>query len=482
VQAAFNHSILFLILLLFASKEVFAQRENQYSPTNKYTDEEQLADAVYARKTIEAVHPDLYRWSSKATVDAAFDALENEMGVPKTDAELAAAYARLFSTIGCGHTFHLAQVPFYHWAEKNARYFPYAIHVYDDRLYVVIPSEMVEGTYDIFPVLELDGKSDSVVVQQLYAHIAADGHQNGHKSYLLQKEFAKYYRAYLQSSDTIDLLLKGMPAPYKVVGVPLAEVQRKRGEDELEELFLSFPDKGAVAWMRIPTFGDPDIDTDFKTYRKFLAAAFEEMTEKGTKQLVIDISGNAGGEEQWQALLETYLVVDNCFETTQRAALNECPEWVQQPLPQLWKYPADYLTSAQDSGFIYNTPPTKLSKVKNVFEGELYILQDYGTYSAAANFSLKAQACRDAKIYGFPTGGVVSGENAGQALELRLPNTNGRIYIPLISSYNTFNDGLSPNQGLPAIMGYAYDPRTLKGDGGIYSVLLNILRVARNAH
>ncbi len=63
------------------------------------------ADVAILRRTYETLHPGLYRYASKAEMDARFDALARDVGSDRTLADAYLRISRFTASIRCGHTY-----------------------------------------------------------------------------------------------------------------------------------------------------------------------------------------------------------------------------------------------------------------------------------------------------------------------------------------------------------------------------------------
>src|SRR5262245_35222732 len=91
-------------LLEAASPQTGAGRAQGSSVTGTLTTAEAQADFDLMRKALEEAHSGLYRFSTKAEMDRAFDAQRAKLNRPLTKSEFLVVVAETLARIKCGHT------------------------------------------------------------------------------------------------------------------------------------------------------------------------------------------------------------------------------------------------------------------------------------------------------------------------------------------------------------------------------------------
>ena len=430
---------------------------DHYNPSERWTAEEQLADFEIFRTTLEEVHPGLYRYASKITIDAHFDTLKLALSQPLTDWELHQAFSRFIANIGCGHTYHLARLRYYRWLERHGRYLPWAVRRMESSLYVEEDlggkEVMTRGRY----VIALNNKIVQELLNQIDRHVASDGYHQGYKDRITSLNFGKFLHAYavptvnhasLASGDGVEQLNVSLQ------GLSFDSLSRQR-----KALNLPEPEAHTVQWwpeeqaayLKVRSLGDPEIYSTEKAYRKFLAQTFREIENNGVKNVVLDLRDNGGGSTARELLLCEYLsIADTTFTENWLVKRAEAPTHLEHTnKPSLYTYQDEMLVTGDSGWYHYNVEMRLVGKPpKHPYQGKLYVLTNGGTFSAAAILAQKVKQTGRGTLLGQETGGLAGGTNAGVFLRLDFPNTKGKAIIPLVAIHHRDLEGLNPRKGI----------------------------------
>jgi hypothetical protein len=135
------------------------------------------ADAAILRRAYEALHPALYRYRTKAQIDAAFAALEGEFTRDRTLADAYLAIARLTTFIQCGHTYP----NFFNQGQEVERTLlkrprvPFEFRWLDRRMVVTRTYVDMPGLQRGTEVLSIDGRPVAAILAGLLPYSRADG-------------------------------------------------------------------------------------------------------------------------------------------------------------------------------------------------------------------------------------------------------------------------------------------------------------------
>ncbi|MBE1301382.1 MAG: hypothetical protein GJ680_15955 [Alteromonadaceae bacterium] len=174
---------------------------------------------------------------------------------------------------------------------------------------------------------------------------------------------------------------------------------------------------GNVGYLRIGTF---DVANDMDSYKKFVAAAFEELSQKQVQKLIIDVRGNTGGQSDAGAEVIQYLI--------------------NAPVSQA-SYAIEKLNADTNGLFGYKGKPGEIKElsvesdgmVKPVtadkrYQGEVVVLIDRLSYSATILFSATILDHGIARLAGEPTGGFAN--QTGNLAPFYLPNSKLLMLAP----------------------------------------------------
>jgi C-terminal processing protease CtpA/Prc len=448
------------------------------SLTGKLQPPEAQADFDLMRKALEEAHSGLYRFSTKAEMDKAFEARRAKLSRPVTKLEFLAALAETLANIRCGHTGVMSDSET-QATVANALMFPLRVLIEERRLMVV--SNDTQNDQTIRPgmeILEINGRKSSDIINHIMPLMATDGDIETGKRMRIQGAFARYY--WLLVEQVGEFTVKARDAAGKTVAAKLigvkdadraknqnpvnAEAQTNTAKLEWsrENLSLRFLKDPDVAQIRIRGFGGQD-------YPQWIENTFKTLREKGTKVLILDLRGNGGGRDMYGAMLVSYLTdkpfryFDHINVKTISPSFKEYSDWRADGESRLREgmdpNPAGgyFVTANLHPGVAEQQPG------KHPFLGKVFVLIDGGTFSTAADFCAVTHHLKRATFIGEETGGGYYGNNSGMQVMLTLPNSKARVRIPMYEYWN-------------AVPGYDGKRRGTRPDHLVETKAANLLR------
>jgi C-terminal processing protease CtpA/Prc len=188
------------------------------------------------------------------------------------------------------------------------------------------------------------------------------------------------------------------------------ECDNGSGPVHRKDLDLAFPQEG-TALLTIKTFDENRLSGK-QHFSNFLDTSFKEIDSKRINSLIIDLRGNAGGTDEYGALLYAYLANKpfkyfSAIESTTRKILLK-----ENPLLGI-QYPRN-----------------------NRFKGKVLFLINGLCFSTTADFCSIAKSNNRGKFIGEETGGAYYGNTSGQITTTELPNSKIIIKIPQFKYVN----------------------------------------------
>lgn len=184
-----------------------------------------------------------------------------------------------------------------------------------------------------------------------------------------------------------------------------------------EKYQLTFPDY-SFAFLKIGMFADD--------LAPFLKYAFDTIAQRKCENLIIDVRGNPGGNSRSVDSLLNYLTKESY---TQYASItlrvsNEIKNYYRQKKPDIYQLIEDLPT---DTLFCFDLKPVKPVYKPNFFEGNIFVLTDKRSYSAAATFAGVVKELGLGKIVGQSTGGTI--HYYADYLPFKLPHTGIEFFV-----------------------------------------------------
>lgn len=453
VDAAWASRVVLLVLL--GNIRIFGQpaspAPDAQAAIRELTAAEARADFDRMRAMLEEAHTGLYRYSTKAEMDRTFATQRAKLDHLMTTKEFLAVASEAVAQIHCGHT----DVRLDDETQKTmagARKFPLRTTVEHGRLIVMFNDTPNEPT--IRPgmeVLEIDGRKVTDILSRIWPVVSGDGDIETGKRKALGN-FAQYYWMLFTHQD--DFIVKardgaGMPVITKLAGVTDAE--RKQNHNPVnavmqanaskllnwstENQALRFMKDPEIAEIRLRYFVGNDLP-------KWIEDTFRILREKGTKNLIVDLRGNGGGEDMYGAMLVSYLT-DKPFRyfdriemktitPTFKDQLGWSPNFERELREGTTPNPAGgYLLTPKMHPGLAEQPPGKYP-----FLGNVFVLIDGGTFSTAADFCAVTHHLKRATFIGEETGGGYYGNNSGTTPTVKLPNSKLKLRLPMYEYWN----------------------------------------------
>ena len=218
-------------------------------------------------------------------------------------------------------------------------------------------------------------------------------------------------------------------------------------------------------------------------WRGFLEEAFATVRERRIGNLILDVRGNGGGDNEVLAALAGHLVAEEIALPAHRELLRS--EKVPAHLvPHLDTWDRSFLDRSgkvrpAGNGFYTwkdtSPEPIVVPGSARAFSGRLYLLVDPANSSATFTLARLLKDAGLATLVGQTTGGNRRGINGGQMLFLRLPNSGLELDLPLIGYYPVDEQ---PDGGVVPHVSIA--PRVDHVARGVDTVLEATLRLIAN--
>ena len=412
-----------------------------YDTAARYPVARMRADLAYVRRVLEEAHPSLYWYTPKGSLDQAFAHAEATLTHPMAEPEYWRLLQTLVVQVRCGHTRVQHSVAYRAWFRRQKHpYLPFLVAVRGNRLFITenqSTAALPPGT----ELLAIDGHPAAELLPRLRSLIAADGYGSQFKDRELEVGFFdEYYWNFYPARATYPLLVadstgqqqlltpQPRPAAPRPVAAPRSPAQRRTSQ--LERLrSVSYPGYlPATAVLRIREFSYDELED----YRQFHAGLFAELKQRRIKRLVLDLRGNGGGNLEIANDLLKYLLKRDYYLTTSAMAPVLMPSFMQ---PDSTK-PAYF-----DAANVRRQPGGGAAKVSSsiglqhlyrgrYFRGQVVVLVDGGSFSAASNLAASLRAQRRVTVIGQETGGGEVGCSGGTISELELPNTHLVLNLP----------------------------------------------------
>jgi hypothetical protein len=428
-----------------------AQRTDQTNAAEAlpvFTPEQLREDFQVARRALEEGHSGIYRYTSKPQLDRTFDAAARSLDRPMNAYEFLRVLAPTVAAIKCGHTGLSLPEALRKEANTSVPLLPLNVKIIDRRAYVFRDLSAPERRLAGKEIRAINNQPAAKIIAQMLAAASGDGDvETSRQARISGLRFGVLLYTLIGAQSPYELTLYDARTKReekaRLDGLTLAKLAEMakaaypQDEDPTRAAELRYLDDGRIAVMKINGFGG-FVDAERKKNLKvFYQESFDEMQQKGTRALVLDVRDNGGGADELGKLLLSYLI-DQPFKYYDDLVINndhfEMMKYSARPDFKISDKQAErgadgkfHATSHPNWGINQPSKPT--------FAGKVYILINGGSFSTTSEFLSQAHYHKRAVFIGEESGGGYYGNSSGMTPMVTLPNTKIGLRVPLVTYY-----------------------------------------------
>ncbi len=440
--------LLFSLALFFYS---CASSNKNYNPNKKYSPQQLQQDYSLLRNILEKKHPSLYWYTPKDSMDLYFEEYYSSITDSMTEQQFGwSVIAPLTNKIHCGHTSFGRSRAFNNWAaDKKFPSFPLFLKCWNDTLAVTAnlnrkDSVLKRGTL----ITAINGIKNAELKKIMFGYMTEDGYANNINYVRLSNNFPYYHRNIFGISKTYAVTYLDSTGNEKNINTPVFETDKDSAKKRRNHGSVKKEEKKSTRQKKLSDMRSLAVDTANNTaivtintfssgsLRKFYRQTFGYIKNAGINNVVLDIRSNGGGRIRLSTLLTKYVsrvnfkVADTSFAVTK--TLRPFSKYIKGSfINNLGLF---FLTKKNKDGlYHFGHWERKIYKPKtaNHYGGNLYVLINGSTFSAAALFSNAVKGQRGVVLVGEETGGGWHGNNGVLIPDITLPNTHLKVRLPL---------------------------------------------------
>jgi hypothetical protein len=423
-----------------------------FNPDRKFSSGQLRKDYGLFRNILEDLHPSLYWYVSRDSMNIFFDKGYARLTDSMTEPQFRGVLSYVISRIACGHTTVRYSKTYSEYLDTARRPdFPLIMKFWNDTMVVSVnlnrnDSILKRGTL----IQSINGHSASQLIDTLFNYFPTDGYsQTGKYQYLSNGfNFAHWFKiiygdtsafaiSYLDANDRVQQITLSVYDPrtdttrrlFRNRLIPGHESKRTRKQiDAFLTRNLQIDTGSHTAFMTLATFehGNHLI--------RFFHQSFRTLDEKKIPNLVIDVRSNGGGDATNSTLLTRY-IIDKKFKLADSLYAVRRHSHYDRYIDKsfLYRYLMNLVTSKRSDGkyhFGYFERHYYEPRRTHHYNGQVYILTGGNSFSATTLFAGALKGQKNVTLVGEETGGGFYGNTAWMIPDVTLPNTGIRFRLP----------------------------------------------------
>ncbi|MBK9104585.1 MAG: hypothetical protein IPL92_08435 [Saprospiraceae bacterium] len=406
---------IFILCLTFLSNQALSQVAKFDLDT--FSVDQLQEDFTFWRHKIEYKHPLLYLYTPKKEVDRCFDSLYQQISYPMTELEFIKLLTPIAAFIQDGHNYVIPSKTALDSIRSYDYLFPLELACMDGRLYVSRDLSLSSVPLTGLEITAINTASTKDMLSVFLSNLGRDGNNNQHSYAAINESFRFYFHTYFGFDSTYVVHYRtkdNRDTSCTISGRDLGAINKEKlnrypneGQGPASGLTLNIIDSINTAVLGIKTFS-PNITN--RKFRSEILACFDSIRTANTKNLILDLRDNSGGNPHHVKFILQHLF-DEPFEQAKECRVVKN------------KYEEDFLTRTRKQWYPWYGLG-KFNPKKNNYSGDVFVLVNEGTYSAGVIFCSVLRKYKRADFIGDETGGnpiVMAGYLIKSSWEL--PNT-----------------------------------------------------------
>lgn len=433
---------------------------NEYKEP-KISSELLIEDLNTLQTWIYEAHGDPYRFSSKEEIDTAFD-LARKVVQSKEYLMLSEFYLevmKIMALLKDGHS----QIFMPGIDRIEGQIFPPFIVRFIDYQPYVLYDLSGKGIPVNSRIIEINGYPTDELFEELSSVVHSDGNNKLDRYRKMESNFylTKLLKVFEYAGESYSIKLMSDDAVTEMRVDALTQSESTRAQRLLRRnnsegvLSLSFlEDIPNTAYLRISSFNTTYFDDNYKKFTDEIDLTFNEISSNNTESLILDLRNNRGGEDSYDLYVLRYLMNKNFRMYGELTFRKDNYKFL--PDGKHWDIPSSAFKKNNKGTYdatdvLWPKGQSTLGEFepfKNRYKGDLIVLINAKTFSAASELAAKLHNSERAVFIGEETGGSYIGSVAGFTPTLRLPNSKLMANLSLMNIRQPFFDSSWTDRGI----------------------------------
>ena len=426
-----------ITLLLFSITYSFGQS----SP--KFSKREVIEDLEYLYASLKATNYNLFAYTSEQAFDVAYQETLRSLDKDSLGRlETTKVFQRFVAVADIGHTGLDFPIPAYsEYATSGGTLFPLEVAFESNRPLIRKNWSDNDSIKIGMEIVSINGRPMNEVLGEIYPLISAE------RPYFKQAKvelysFPRYYWFAFGRQDEFEVELshEGIVKAYSLRAVDLIEgFEMKRSEVLNASMQLKFYEQTAY-------LNTGNLSGDEPQFQHFIDSAFVSIKEKGSKNLIIDLRNNGGGDNSFSDYVVSYFADQpfrwhDSYSFKTSALLKTHVRENYDTTDVFWQ---EVLNREDGEVYEYEFGEYQPQAPENRFTGKVYVLVNRQSHSQSTMMAAQIQD------YGF---GTIVGEETSECpslyasiFQIALPNTG--LSVNVSKGYMVRVNGSTKEEGV----------------------------------
>jgi hypothetical protein len=200
-----TRQIILSLLLLALSVGLIAQNINVDS---LFSVEQLTEDFIYYRTKVKENHPNLYEFTSKDSLEKAFDKLQNGITKPLKAEEFYKYISQVNQYVKDGHNYMLPSQELQDYYIKNALFFPLNFVIYERKLYVTLNLSFDTTIKIGDEITSINNQKAIDLIDEMANLMSRDNNNMAYPYFVVQNYFRSYYGFFYGFKKEYQLAIK----------------------------------------------------------------------------------------------------------------------------------------------------------------------------------------------------------------------------------------------------------------------------------
>jgi len=415
----------FIICLLFA---VGVRAQQSTVDTGQlYSVQELKEDFNYFRKRFENADPALYLYTPKPEFDSYSDSLSSTIAQPLGAREFYNLLTLMNTKLMDGHVHIFPKTEWINYQNQHGFFLPFHLTFLGQHLYIDMNNSTDRSISEGTELFSINGEKAADIINFMMSRQIRDGYNQTYPRWILNTWFKEYYGFHFGYPSSFQIEYQTGVEVKKQITVrairkdSIRFYQKKyypsrKNPGEGEGLSLQFDPGTETAILTIKSFDNEMLkETIHQEFRKAISGFFDQIRDKKSSHLILDLRDNQGGDVENGSLLishlmnEPFVLVSAYYKIGNKQSANMEERIVKTTGPKMGQQQP-------------NAHP---------FRGKLLILVNGGSFSNSGIVSSTLDHYKRGEFIGEETGG---NKNiiCGDADSFTLPHTGISVEVPTL--------------------------------------------------